>query len=187
MDRLIGRTRRTLRWYLGLTVLLGPVLALIPFNGGTNQLGWVLAGILGGGLGVFALAQWLQIRRVRWRLSAFARGKYLIHWTFTPEEWRAFAEERGLADPTPGEVFIGPQAGFCGGEFVEWNVLGANLEKVVLHVLEDRTPERLELVIHRYGPRAGQDWRYSFWVPVPVGKGAEAREFFERLTLTGPR
>lgn len=182
-DAFVGWERRKLRGFVGLAVLFGPGLAvaLTPFRGSTAELGWFLGGLLGVILMVFAAAQWYQIRRVLRRLSAFCRGEFLVHWSYTPDEWRAFAEEQGLADRTAGEAFVGRAAGYCGGDFAEWNVLGAALERVVVHEPRDGTPMRLEFVIHRSGPVVGQDWRCSFWVPVPAGKGAEARELLGRL------
>jgi hypothetical protein len=182
-DALIGWERRKLRWFVGLALVFSPglALALTPFGGTTALAGWVLGGSFGLGLAGLVLAQWWQIRRVRRRLSAFCRGEYLVHWTYTPDEWGVFAAERGLADRTAGEAFVGRRAGYCGGDFAEWQVLGADLERVVVHERDDGTPARLEFVIHLYGPQWGQDWRRSFWVPVPAGKGSEARDLLAHL------
>lgn len=182
-DTLVKWERRKLYWFVGLALLFGPGLALVVtvFGGKYADMGWMLGVCFGAIFVVFVLAQWYQIHRVLRRLSAFCGGEHLAHWTYTPDEWRAFAEARGLVGHGAGEAFVGHRGGYCGGQFVEWQVLGAALEKVVTHELPDGTPVRLEFVIHMSGPLMEQDWRTSFWVPIPSGKGAEARELLRRL------
>ena len=148
---LVGRLRRQLRWFaagvllVGAAVVLGFVLFADPK---VVVAGYILGGVIVAGGMVIPLAQWVQCGRVRRRLAAFHRGESLAHWTYSADEWQAFDPAWRPGAPV-GEAYVGTHAGYCGGTFVEWNVLGSRLVQVVWYA---GPPTAVEFVVVNASP-----------------------------------
>ena len=168
---LVHQKRRRVRWSLAVGLLLGPGIALAstPFGGNAAVGGWIAGGTTGFFGLLLAFAFWLDGRRILSRLAAFRRGEHLACWTYTPEEWQSYAE--AWPPPSPiGEAFIGRDCALCGGTFIEWNVLGCSLEKIIYVV---GPPVLIQFILYHYDSNGAQ-WRDSLCIPVPAGKEAEA-------------
>jgi hypothetical protein len=139
--------------------------------------GAILSGILAFAGLVFSVVLGAQYWRVRSRVAVFVGGDHLAHWTYTPEEWRAFEPEWNPGDPV-GEVYIGKRCALVGDGFVEWNVLGCVLELVEL---DEGPPAALQLLLRHYNPQIGNVFQ-AVRIPVPAGREAEARHVLRTLT-----
>ena len=172
VDPLVERRRRRMRWALAVGLVLGPGIAaaLATVGGGTAIIGWFVGGFASF-LGLLvAFAYWMDDRSVLGRLAAFRRGDHLARWTYTPEEWQAHDETWTPASPV-GQAFIGRDCALCGDTFIQWNVIGCSLEKVIFVV---GPPVLIQFILYHYDSN-GAGWRDSLCIPVPAGKEAEAR------------
>ena len=178
VELLVHRKRRRMRWALAVGLILGPGLAaaLTPFGGSAAIIGWIAGGIASFFGLLVAFAFWTDDRRVLGRLAAFRRGDHLARWTYTPEEWQAHDETWTPASPV-GQAFIGRDCALCGGTFIEWNVLGCSLEKVIFVI---GPPVLIQFILYHYDSNGAQ-WRDSLGIPVPAGKEAEAHSAIEAI------
>src|SRR5450755_1093655 len=77
--------------YLTLAFVVLP-LPLFAVNLRTGVVGELLSGVFGVSMLLSALITALSAWGVSRRLKRFQAGEFLAHWTFTREEWLAFAE-----------------------------------------------------------------------------------------------
>lgn len=175
---LVHRMRRRVRWSLAVGLLLGPgiALALTPVGGGAAMFGWIAGGITSFFGLLMAFAYWLDGRRILGSLAAFRRGEHLACWDYTPEEWQAYDETWTPSSPI-GQAFIGRDCALCGSTFIQWNVAGCSLEKVIFVV---GPPVLIQFILYHYDSNGAQ-WRDSLCIPVPAGKEAEARTVIQAV------
>jgi hypothetical protein len=152
---------RGVRWSAVCGVMFG-ALVLWPFVFDTVGSGASYASIVIGGLFLFGalVGMWLFGRQAGLLRDMVEGGRYLAHFTFEPEEWKAFArweygeetaQKRGVwllifgisvvvgagrmigkrvEACRPGEVYVGERCVYVNGTVHSWGTLGSRLDSV---------------------------------------------------------
>lgn len=123
-----------------------------------------------------AVAERYRIRNLVRRLQAVCGSEAIVHWDYTPGEWKKFAPD-WTPDMPIGEAFISTAGIYFGGDYLLWDESGRKLLDILW---EPGAPTVLDFRVFLFNPNA-KNVVVSFRVPVPLGKDDEARGLIEKL------